>query len=209
MEAVAVGSVAWLIMSAVYLLTCLAVFVGAVAVYIFIGLGISGMLKKLGYKKTWMAFVPFCQTWALGYIAEQYDNGKPKKKFSKILLSLHIVNVAVSWLSGVFLGVAIPILMQLESALDPSAAVTAVVPGLLIIFTLLVVSVLSIVYAVILYIALYYIYKMFAPKNAVLFIILTVFTSLAAVVLLFVYRNKEPQGLRENITEVKFTESAS
>ncbi len=173
----------------VFLMMFIGIFVVA---YIFTGLGVMGMLRKLGFKKTWYAFVPFCNAYALGYIADQYDDGRPKTDYAHKLLRLEIV--MVSLLAAIF-----PTVIFLTVTANMGEAIPiALVLLLFFIFigAYIAFCVICVIYAVQSFKAYWRTYRIFMPKLSILFLMLTIFASPSSAVIMFILRNKEPQNLR-------------
>lgn len=199
----------------------------ALVEYLLYGFGLSSMLKTCGYKKPWHAFVPFCRDFALGTLSEVYNDGNPPKKRGKTLLTFSILRPALSVVyEAIYLALIIPAIKWLYAQLaalsvpttetDFTALVelfneftvaTAVVPPLLSLLSLAV-SVVSICYAVYHFIALYRVYKIFAPSSAVVLIVVSIFVSPASAVILFVLRKKAAQNLRWQAQSDDYTESS-
>ncbi len=169
--------------------------------YLFTAFGIYSMGKKLGVSNPWLSFIPFANVYAFGKIAEHYikRDGRPSAKFSKILLIFQII---ISVLALVLV-VAILVNFVLEAISNPdinayfeseefaeNGLFTFVLPA---IFGLLGLFVLSIVYLVINYVALWRIFAIFDPDTATLYLVLSIFVSILQPIFIFILRNREPQ----------------
>lgn len=179
--------------------------------YLLQAFGLMRMLQSCGYKRPWYSFVPFCNVYALGELAEQYDDGKPSTKYGKTLLGLSIASVALSIVIivggiAVFLRPFTALLTNLLNNLQITEAqiaaafesqMSSLLAGVAIIaVTSLAMSVIAVIYAVFLYIALYRVYRIFSPDYAVLCLLLSIFVSGSQPIILFVLRNKQPRNLR-------------
>ncbi len=178
-----------------YLFIALVLIAVAVVSYVFTGLGLKAMLKKLGFDKTWYAFVPFCQSYAAGYIADRYDDGHPKTNYAKKLLRLEITLVALL-LSLVPIVSVMVIAMANAEAVGAVAAVTGVLSMLVFFGAYIAMFVVAVIYTVQSAKAYWRIYRIFCPKLSILFLMLSIFASPAGAIILFVLRNREPQNLR-------------
>lgn len=171
------------------------VFAVSLATYLLQAFAIFKMAKNMGYNNPWLAFIPFANVYMFGKVAETYikSDGRPSAKFSKILLTLQIILMAIL----VLLVVLIVMILFIEATgtyfLNPEietlVASAMVLPVLLAIFAMLGVA---IAYAIINYVALWRIFALYNYKNATLFLVLTLFVGLLTPIFLFVLRNKEP-----------------
>lgn len=171
------------------------VFAVSLATYLLQAFAIFKMAKNMGYNNPWLAFIPFANVYMFGKVAETYikSDGRPSAKFSKILLTLQIILMAIL----VLLVVLIVMILFIEATgtyfLNPEietlVASAMVLPVLLAIFAMLGVA---IAYAIINYVALWRIFALYNYKNATLFLVLTLFVGVLTPIFLFVLRNKEP-----------------
>lgn len=171
----------------------------SIGVYIMSAIGQYKMSQKCGVDKPWLAFIPVVNVYNLGKIAERYDDGKPTvKKYSKILLGLNIATAC----SGIVMGVGEIFLIifteRLSSADDMYFGGAAIGGLLLFMLAALLCCALAIVAAVFNYIALYRVYRIFAPDNAVLFLVLSIFVSISYPILMLVLSAKDPVLLRRD-----------
>ena len=162
------------------------VLIFALVTYIF--QGIMKMHEKLGLKGGWMAFVPLLNSYAMGKVAEQYikQNGKKSVKFSVILLVGNIINMGFAFCSGFLSGI---------SGTSASLGLSSEVLGVIALFSLalsLIQLTFSVVFSVVVYIALWRIFAIFNNQSATLFLILTLFIGFVQPFLVFAIRNNEP-----------------
>lgn len=170
----------------------------SIGVYILSAIGQMRMSKKCGVDKPWLAFIPVANAYNLGKLAERCDDGKPTvKKYSKILLGLNIATLC----SSIVLGVGEIFIIICTAGLEISGNYYggAAIGGLLLfMLAALLCFALAVVAAVFNYIALYRVFRIFAPDNAVLFLVLTIFVSIAYPVIMLVLSAKEPVLLRRD-----------
>ncbi len=168
----------------------------AVAQYVLQALGLRGMLRSIGYAKTWHAFVPFCNAYAMGYLADCYNDGKPKTNYAKRLLGLNIATLAVV-LPMMFLIIA---LMVASTVRGETTVMSIEIVFLLLamIAIYVAVMVLAVIYAVNSIKAVWRIYRIFAPEQSILFLMLSIFVSPAMAVIFFIIRSRAPRNLRFN-----------
>lgn len=172
----------------------------SVVSYVFMALGIGGMMKSFGMPHPGCAFIPFYNTYLLGKVAEESSlrlGDSKVKPFGKILLIMQIVTSAASFLMGFGSGTA----QMIQVLVQKSASSTSEISVLGIFFFLfmlliwvisIVITIITIVYYVFFYIAVYKIYKCFVPKNAVLFLVLSIVFSVTMPFIFFFIRKKEP-----------------
>jgi len=164
------------------------VLIFALVTYIFQGIGIMKMHEKLGLKGGWMAFVPFLNSYAFGKVAEQYikQDGKKSTRFSVIILVGNIINMGFAFCSGFLSGI---------SGTSASLGLSSEVLGVIALFSLalsLIQLTFSVVFSVVVYIALWRIFSIFNNQSATLFLILSLFIGLVQPFLIFAIRNNEP-----------------
>lgn len=159
--------------------------------YVLSSLGFYAMAKRRGIPHPGLAWLPIGgQAWIIGSLADQYAylaEGKTKRQRG-LLLGLDIGTSAVSLCFLVLLIVAIvkgltPELMYDELAFAPF------IMGFLVLYFLLLA--MAIVYAVFYYIALYKVYKSCTPKNATLYLVLSIVVSVTQPFFVFFSRNKD------------------
>lgn len=172
----------------------------SVVSYVFMALGIGGMMKSFGMPHPGCAFIPVYNTYLLGKVAEESSvrlGDSKVQPFGKILLIIQIVTSAASFLLGFGSGIAqmIPVLVQKSASSTSEISVPGIyffLSMLLIWIISIVITIITIVYCVFFYIAVYKIYKCFVPKNAVLFLVLSIVFSVTTPFIFFFIRKKEP-----------------
>ena len=169
-----------------------------IVLYIFQAIGISKMMKSLKLNNSWMAYVPIFNTYAFGKVAEQYikKDGRKSAKFSVILL---ICNFALSLLSVIMSVFSFSMSFATASGEEEMTMVMAII---VILFSLFVIACSYAVMAV-QYVALWRIFAIFAPKNATLYTVLSIFLSISPF-LIFACRNAKPVSveIENSISEV-------
>ena len=172
----------------------------SVVSYVFMALGIGGMMKSFGMPHPGCAFIPFYNTYLLGKVAEESSlrlGDSKVKPFGKILLIMQIVTSAASFLMGFGSGIA----QMIQVLVQKSASSTSEISVLGIFFFLfmlliwiisIAIQIITIIYCVFYYIATYKIFKCFVPKNAVLFLVLSIVFSITTPFIFFFIRKKEP-----------------
>lgn len=143
--------------------------------YVLSGFGLYAIGKRRGIEQPWRAWVPGVNLWLIGCISDQYQAivaGKQKVKrrwlLGLLLADTLLVSVMVLLLGGphsdnvaLFLLLFIPLWATLAAA------------------------------TVVGYMALYDVYRSCDPKNAVLYLVLSIVLSATAPLLLFLCRKKD------------------
>ena len=160
----------------------------SLACYILTSLGFYALAKRRGIPQPGWAWVPIGgQRWILGSLADQYAylaEGKQKRQ-RHLLLWLDIACTAIS---AVFVAYMVNAAVA-QFAYTSDAAVASLVAGALGGYFLLLV--LAVVLAVFYYIALHKVYKSCDPKNATLFLVLSIVVSVTLPFFVFFSRKKD------------------
>lgn len=156
------------------------IFFYAVFHYVAMGFSLFRMMRSAGMTNAWMAWVPYCNTYALGDTADRYNllcEGKPTA-YGKKLLTWHVVSTVMSYPVVILLG-----------ALDPTAELADVTLG----FWLLILAYAAflIVYTVFYCISLHKIYKLFAPNAAAGLTVLSILIPVAVPVIFLAISKRE------------------
>lgn len=147
--------------------------------YIAMGFSCFRMMNKLGMRKTWMAWVPFCNIYALGDLADNYNllcEGKATY-YAKKLLAWNIVTTVLSCRLFILLLAHSP---DVETPLTYWLQLL----GHLALF---------IVYQVFYYITLYKIYRLFTANSAVKLLILSILVPVSVPVIFLILSGKHPR----------------
>ncbi len=148
----------------------------SVTIYALYSIGLYKMAKKLSLPSPWMAFVPIASSYLLGLMAETPSFGKKTLKYSYILLILQAVNFVVS------------ILYSLLTSLYMFHNFGGILILVYLIYfgTIIATNVFN-------YIALYRLFNIFSPQNAVNFTVLSILFSISTPFIVFSIRNNEPK----------------
>lgn len=177
--------------------------------YLLESFGLYRMSVELGERNAWFSFLPVLKGYQTGKIAERLPDGK-FRHLSKLLLILHLLMLVVvgfvfaRHFSLMFRMIGFGFSFEFpygefpygeipygEFPFDDMYAITVSEMSVLMIGYLLL-SAVSIAYTVFYYIALWRIFKLFAPENAVLFVVLSILINICGPILLFVVRNNRP-----------------
>ncbi len=165
-----------------------------IVVYILQSLGYYTIAKRRGISNPWLAWFPLGNLWIIGSISDQYQylaKGKVRNR-RKILLGLSIATFAMVF---VMLGAMFTTFISLAFAESASGLGSMVVGsgigvwGLL--FSWFATMVLEIIMLVYYYIALYDVYVSCEPLNATLYLVLSIFFSVAVPFFVFFSRKKD------------------
>lgn len=166
-----------------YAIVYVILFAFLAVIYVFNSMATSKMLKSLGHKRPWFAWVPIVNSLAMGQIADYYDNGKPSRNLGKKLFIFTVVEL-VAVLSMVF--------FMLLGDIFKGGAFFVLLANV----SYFVLYGMIIAYMVNYYFALWAIYRIFAPDKSVLFLVISILTSYPIPFFLFAIRNNVPQNVR-------------
>ena len=167
--------------------------------------GLVRMAKSCGVERPWLAWIPVVNNYTVGQIAKCYAVKQRKKPiaYDKILLVLNIVATVVGIVMLIMLlGILLSMIQGLPDELYPvdgimNSFVTS--DGPFVAFSLALFSLIDslyllagISYTVLWYIALWQIFKLFDEKNAVIYLVLSIFINIAVPVIFVIFGNKQP-----------------
>lgn len=166
-------------------------------IYVFNSLSLMTIAKRRGLTSPWISWIPFCSGYALGKISDDINaKGGKRSSHRKVLLSLTIVTDACIFLS---MAMILAPLFSLFSFILRNGYVPAtydvdeLAVQLVLGFGLLMIgAIIAIINVIFYYIALYNVFKAYAPNNAVLFLVLSILISICSTIFLFVIRNHVP-----------------
>lgn len=168
-----------------FLLLC-----AAIAMYVLGGIGMMKMAKSCGLKHTWMAFLPFASTYQMGKIAE--CNTQPGKKALPLRHFALIGQIVITVLGiGYYVWYAMQVISISASGEVFSPFDVFTMLGGALGFVALI-WLLSASFSVLIYYIYWKIFRLFAPQNAVLFLLLSILLG-AQPILVFIIRNHVPQ----------------
>ena len=188
----------WIVYAIFYLFTM------AYAAFAYVGMSLGGsrMARKVGMNHPWMFWVPGANVYAMGKLADTQASlceGKTTKFRKKLLVwTIILASAAVIWAIVMTVIVA---MAAVNGLLDDSGNVTisdasgdtAIVGYLLaLLISSLLLIVPFIIYLVVYYKSLYRIYKLFAPRGAAGFTVLSFFAEPAIPILFLILSGKDP-----------------
>lgn len=171
--------------------------------YAYIGLSLGGfrMMRSAGVKNPWMAWVPYCNIYALGNLADTSCSLREGKAttYRKKLLTWSIVSTGATFLWSISLVVLAVLAVSADQVVEngyatiPEYEVEAMVAPVLIFLLLTgVFLALYVVYTVYYYIVLHKIYKLYAPSGAAGLTVLSIFVSVAVPAIFLVLSGRKP-----------------
>lgn len=166
--------------------------------YIMEGLALHRMGKVCGAPYPWLAWIPYANLYALGYVADKDAevSGRPATHYR---ITLPILSAVLSVLSFGLMGVSVTAVF---SSMDGEISYGSAMLIMLMLLALMVVAVVQLVFE---FIALWHIYRLFSPDNAVAFILLSILVSASMPILLFVASRKIPAAFTENHNDTRGT----
>lgn len=176
MEPAAAGAAAVFII--LYILIIFGSFAFSIAAYILSSLGLSSVAERRGIRNSWLAWIPFGNLWILGSVSDQYQylvKGKIKNR-RKRMLAMSILAV-VLYMVIIFAAIISTMLTGGPSALVFIAAVGFIVA--------------TISLAVLQYMCYYDFFRSCDKSNGALYLVLSIFVSVAMPFLVFACRKKD------------------
>ncbi len=183
------GMAVFLIVYLVVMLLCGGL---GIAMYVLRSLGVYTIAKRRELKHPWMAWVPGLESWLMGSISDQYQyvsKGKVKNK-RKWLIGLAIA-MAVVYVAFFVLYIVMMVNM-VDTGIrggDVEQAALSYLVGALGIWAVM--MVVAIVYAVLYYMAMYDLYRSVDPRNAVMYLVLSILFNVTMPFFVFFNRKKD------------------
>ena len=154
-----------------------------IAVYVMRAMSLYTISKRRGINHPWMSWVPVLDLWVIGCISDQYQyvvKGRDKNKRKWLLglsIAMAVIYIAFFVLLGVMVGNTFGGAITGMSAEQVLSKLLGPAMGLL--ACLLPMAGVAIAVMVIRYIAMYDLYTSCTPQNNVLFLILSIFFTVA------------------------------
>lgn len=156
--------------------------------YLLKAYGIYKIAKRLDIESPWIAFIPVVNVFTLGRIAETKFEGKKKLPYGWILLGLQLAESLISYVSVFrFVKAVIYVIGRLSEAFTHEDALRYLFAS---IGTSALVSLITLVFTVLYFIALYNVYRLLAPDNAPLLLALSIIIKVSEPIVIFSLRNK-------------------
>ena len=151
-----------------------------IAGYVLSSWGMYSISKRRGISKPWLAWLPIGCDWILGCISDQYQlaaKGKNKSR-RKILLGLNLAMIPAIVLYLVayvmfMVGAMGPAFVP-SGASDMSAEVLLVLVSLFMVASVVLLLVLSVIYIIFMYMALFDLFQSCNPDTGVVFLVLSI-----------------------------------
>ena len=170
--------------------------------YIGMGLGMFRMMRSAGMRNAWMSWVPGCNVYAMGDLADRQTAANEGKStaYRKKLVAWTIVTYALSFLFLIACAV-FTVVATANEMLDQNGELIEIpeqdmniliVPSLLVLLTLALLIAFYIVYVVCYLICLNKIYNLFAPAGAAGLTVLSIFVMIAVPAIFLVLSGRKP-----------------
>ena len=186
------GLIALIMLSGIYFF----LFAFFVVAYVFNGLAIMNLCKKLGIANGGLGFVPIASLFKLGQIADRASAAYGEKKhYARLLIILEIVTafLFIPYTVCIFVlamnGVSLFGAYGADYAFNDGLAIMIVLCA---IFSALLMFAAAITSSVFAYIAYYKTFRLFTPDSAVLYLVLSLIIGLPWL-FLFIASRKDPQ----------------
>lgn len=190
LQAMLPGLLGIAVLSVVYMLL-------SVGIYIVASLSMHAMAKRRFIEKAWLAWIPVGNLWILGSIADHYHlcaRGRVKSR-RKVLMATCIAMVVI-YVASMILGFSmvkalLPVIDLATGKIIGNwmGAIGSHLIGLMVLYLLLVaVSIVQLVFA---YICYYDLFRSCDPKNAVIYLVLSIVFPVILPVFLFACRHKQ------------------
>ena len=169
--------------------------------YISVSLGGFRMGRKAGMSNPWMFWVPGCNVYALGNLADTSCSLREGKStnYRKKMLTWFIVSMAAVFVWYIALAVVAALAVSADQVVENGYATipeyeaeAMVVPVLIFLLLTGVFLALYTVYMVFYYISLHRIYKLYAPSGAAGLTVLSILVSVAIPVIFLVLSGRAP-----------------
>lgn len=189
------------VFAVIYLIVYFFLLIYSVLAYVGISLGGFRMGRKAWMSNPWMFWIPGCNIYALGNLADTSCSLREYKStnYRKKLLTWFIVSMASVFVWAISFAV-VAVIASSEELLHENGYMTPpeyetermVVPVLIFLLLTGVLIALYTVYMVFYYIALHKIYKLYAPSGAAGLTVLSVLVSVAIPVIFLVLSGRAP-----------------
>ena len=171
------------VIGGVFLIVLLAALFLGILFYILTAAGMYSIAKRRGILHPWLAWIPVANAWLLGSISDQYQyvvKGKVKNRRS-VLLSLSIAAMAISVVLCFLTGKTVDVY---------NMAALAGIGGISILLVLTS-AVISAIYAVFRYLALFDLYTSCRADSGVVYLVVSMLFSITEPFFIFACRKRE------------------
>lgn len=180
----------------IYLLLYSISFLVVIIQYVFKSIGLFKMSKNLGFKHSWMAWVPYCNTYLFGKIASKYvkKDGNRSAKFGKWLLGLSITCSVLTITALIAVVFFIFELVGYSFDISNSASFEIQILSFILKISLFVFinCGVAIAYSVVNYVALWRLFAIYDSSTATVFLVLSILFPVTTPFFIFALRNNRP-----------------
>ena len=164
----------------------------SLAVYVFSALGLYTMAQRRDLRNPWLAWIPVANVWILGSLSDQYRyvvRGQVRSK-RKVLLTLEIVAAVLRL--ALMVAAGITLVRSLAYIANPDWLVAELLGNLggMLIMCLPLLGV-GIAKIILYYMALYDVYTSCAPRDNVVYLVLSILFGFTKAIFLFLCRNRD------------------
>ncbi len=180
---------ALIVFAVVYIIILLA----ALAVYIMRSIALTHIGKRRNIKAPWLIWIPVANAWALGALADEYDNRNGLKRHFRVILL--VLSILISGGFIALIGNMIGSVFELEALSSVSFVHEYEIMGeALELFVdiyscVIIIALASTVYSALLYICLYKLFESLDSSHCVLFFVLSIFIPVFEAICLLCLRN--------------------
>ncbi len=172
----------------------------ALLIFILVGITTFQLMKRRNLPGAWTSFVPLLNNYAFGAIADHISARSGKKtayRFSlpiiATVLSISVIAMLITLIAMVFEYMPLDVTYSYLYGYDYpyyGNEEDLIAIGLATMLFLFVIGIVSILYTIFYYIAMYKIFKDYNPSNAVMYTVLSIFISVVQPFLFFSLRKK-------------------
>ena len=184
-----------------------------ITAYVLHGIGLSKMLRSCGFKKPFFAYLPFFRAFALGSLADVFDDRREEKKRGNKFLMISIAYFALTltyfiaeyvvykdlihgFISSLSALPETATTQEISLITEAFYASVEAVDSLLIRALDFVYQLVSIAYSIVSAIVLFRVFAIFDSKKFFIFTLISIFLPISQCVLFFIVRNNPPKNLR-------------
>lgn len=165
--------------------------------FILRAVGLYKMSKTLNIRNGWIAFIPFFSDYTLGKISDKYKNPLTEK-ISGMGLAMAILGALTSVAAAVYVISWLEFIERMlrlygfENLDSDMVEAEIFYQSISLAKILLIIFAAGITYAVIYFISIWRLFKIFSPMNATVFLVLSIFIPFLMPVFIFAVRNNIP-----------------
>lgn len=188
------ASVVMLWMIVIYLIIAAICVLWGIAAYVMTSLSVHTIAKRRNISKPWLAWIPVANVWTIGSLSDQYryvTQGKITNK-RKVLLGLYIAVIALLIVMMIpYVFIIMLAVGNVDSVMTDAQITQMMMCAVGVLVLCLAAITVAIVHEVFLYIALYDVFRSCDPKNATLYLVLTILLGVVLPFFMLACRKKD------------------